>query len=76
MLQDRYGNTLTTQSSTARDAYVDGIDRFLFDAFFGDHRIVGHLRLSIPAPGAEFLVFAEPGFGERRNLLLSRIGTQ
>lgn len=29
MLQDRYGNTLTTQSSTARDAYVDGIDRFL-----------------------------------------------
>lgn len=29
MLQDRYGNTLTTRSTTARDAYVDGVDRFL-----------------------------------------------
>jgi tetratricopeptide (TPR) repeat protein len=29
MLNDRYGNTLSTGSSEARDAYVDGIDRFL-----------------------------------------------
>ncbi len=29
MLQDRYGNTLSTQSTAARDAYVDGVDRFL-----------------------------------------------
>lgn len=29
MLQDRYGNSLSTSSTTARDAYVDGTDRFL-----------------------------------------------
>lgn len=29
MLQDRYGNTLSTSSAAARDAYVDGVDRFL-----------------------------------------------
>ncbi|WPZ32272.1 tetratricopeptide repeat protein [Thalassobaculum sp. OXR-137] len=29
MLQDRYGNSLSTSSTAARDAYVDGIDRFL-----------------------------------------------
>lgn len=29
MLQDRYGNTLSTESTSARDAYVDGVDRFL-----------------------------------------------
>ncbi len=29
MLQDRYGNTLSTSSAVARDAYVDGVDRFL-----------------------------------------------
>ncbi len=29
MLNDRYGNALSTNSSMARDAYVDGIDRFL-----------------------------------------------
>lgn len=29
MLQDRYGNALSTTSAAARDAYVDGIDRFL-----------------------------------------------
>jgi len=29
MLQDRYGNTLTTASAAARDAYVAGVDRFL-----------------------------------------------
>lgn len=29
MLQDRYGNSLSTSSTTARDAYIDGIDRFL-----------------------------------------------
>jgi len=29
MLQDRYGNTLTTSSEAARDFYVDGVDRFL-----------------------------------------------
>ncbi|MDF1792184.1 MAG: tetratricopeptide repeat protein [Thalassobaculaceae bacterium] len=29
MLQDRYGNALSTASTTARDAYVDGLDRFL-----------------------------------------------
>ena len=29
MLQDRYGNTLTTSSSAARDAYVVGVDRLL-----------------------------------------------
>ena len=28
MLQDRYGNDLSTTSQQARDAYVDGIDRF------------------------------------------------
>ena len=28
MLQDRYGNNLSTQSDAARDAYVDGVDRF------------------------------------------------
>ena len=29
MLQDRYGNALATASATARDRYVDGVDRFL-----------------------------------------------
>lgn len=29
MLQDRYGNSLSTDSTAARDAYVDGLDRFL-----------------------------------------------
>ena len=29
MLIDRYGNALSTTSSAARDAYVDGVDRFL-----------------------------------------------
>ena len=29
MIQNRYGNTLSTGSSAARDAYVDGVDRFL-----------------------------------------------
>lgn len=29
MLQDRYGNALATTSTTARDRYVDGVDRFL-----------------------------------------------
>ena len=29
MLNDRYGNALSTKSSVARDAYVDGVDRFL-----------------------------------------------
>lgn len=29
MLQDRYGNDLSTESDAARDAYVDGVDRFL-----------------------------------------------
>ena len=28
MLKDRYGNDLSTTSQQARDAYVDGIDRF------------------------------------------------
>ncbi len=29
MLQDRYGNTLSTSSTAARDAYVAGVDRFI-----------------------------------------------
>ncbi len=29
MLQDRYGNTVSTGSPAARDAYVDGVDRFI-----------------------------------------------
>ena len=29
MLKDRYGNTLTTGSDAARDAYIDGVDTFL-----------------------------------------------
>lgn len=29
MLQDRYGNSLSTTSTAARDAYVEGVDRFL-----------------------------------------------
>ena len=29
MLQDRYGNTLSTASTAARDAYVEGVDRIL-----------------------------------------------
>jgi tetratricopeptide (TPR) repeat protein len=29
MLKDRYGNPLTTASDTARNAYVDGVDKFL-----------------------------------------------
>jgi len=29
MLQDRYGNALSTSSQAARDAYIDGIDRTL-----------------------------------------------
>jgi Tfp pilus assembly protein PilF len=29
MIKDRYENTLSTRSSAARDAYVDGVDRFL-----------------------------------------------
>jgi len=29
MLQDRYGNRVSTRSAAARDAYVEGVDRFL-----------------------------------------------
>ena len=29
MLEDQYGSTLSTTSTAARDAYVDGLDRFL-----------------------------------------------
>lgn len=29
MLKDRYGNDLTTSSTAARDAYIDGVDRLL-----------------------------------------------
>lgn len=29
MLEDRYGNTISTTSTAARDAYVDGVDRFI-----------------------------------------------
>lgn len=29
MLEDRYGNTLSTRSAEARDAYVEAVDRFL-----------------------------------------------
>jgi hypothetical protein len=29
MLEDRYGNALSTALPAARDAYVDGVDRFL-----------------------------------------------
>ena len=29
MLEDRYGNVLTTTSAAARDAYIEGVDRFL-----------------------------------------------
>lgn len=29
MLKDRYGNRVSTRSTAARDAYVDGVDRFL-----------------------------------------------
>ncbi|MBG02908.1 MAG: tetratricopeptide repeat protein 38 family protein [Rhodospirillaceae bacterium] len=29
MLKDRYGNSLTTESDAARDAYIDGVDKFL-----------------------------------------------
>lgn len=32
MLQDRYGNALSTTSAAARDAYVEGMDRFLSSA--------------------------------------------
>lgn len=32
MLQDRYGNTLSTTSTAARDAYIEGMDRFLSSA--------------------------------------------
>ena len=30
MLDDRYGNPITTTSDTARDAYIDGVDRFIY----------------------------------------------
>ena len=57
MLEDRYGNALTTQSQAARDAYVDGIDRFLAaqagaeDAFLAavaadDDFALGHAALA------------------------------
>jgi hypothetical protein len=29
MFEDRYGNALSTRSASAREAYVDGVDRFL-----------------------------------------------
>jgi len=29
MPEDRYGNSLATESDTARDAYIDGVDKFL-----------------------------------------------
>ena len=32
MLQDRYGNALSTTSAAARDAYVEAMDRFLSSA--------------------------------------------
>ncbi len=32
MLEDRYGNPLSTASTAARDAYVEGMDRFLSSA--------------------------------------------
>lgn len=45
MLQDRYGNALTTSSSAARDAYVAGVDRLLS----ADARIEDAFREAIAA---------------------------
>lgn len=45
MLQDRYGNRLTTTSSAARDAYVAGTDRLLS----ADARIENAFRAAIAA---------------------------
>jgi tetratricopeptide (TPR) repeat protein len=44
-LQDRYGNSLTTSSTAARDAYVDGVDRLLS----ADARIEETLRTAVAA---------------------------
>ena len=45
MLQDRYGNSLTTSSTAARDAYVTGVDRLLG----GDAKIEDAFRTAIAA---------------------------
>lgn len=45
MLQDRYGNPLTTSSTAARDAYVAGVDRLLG----GDANIEDAFRTAIAA---------------------------
>jgi len=45
MFQDRYGNSLTTSSAAARDAYVTGVDRLLG----GDAKIEDAFRAAIAA---------------------------
>lgn len=48
MLTDRYGNALTTASTEARDAYVEGVDRLLA----GDGDVEGPLTVAVTADPA------------------------
>jgi len=54
MLQDRYGNSLTTRSDAARDAYIDGVD-LLIAANFGAEEA---FRLAVEADDGFALGYA------------------
>ena len=46
MLEDRYGNGLTTASTKARDAYVEGVDRFLAAVEADESFALAHVGLA------------------------------
>jgi len=55
MLDDRYGNALTTSSPTARDAYVEGVDHILaatYGATQAFTRALARSRRMSPTPRA------------------------
>ena len=68
MLEDRYGNTLTTESDAARDAYIDGVDTFLS----GNARSEEAFRRAVEADPN--LAVAHVGIARYRILMADRPG--
>ncbi|RBW61128.1 tetratricopeptide repeat protein [Ruegeria sp. A3M17] len=77
MLEDRYGSPLTTTSQTARDAYVEGIDRFLgaFDDVEEAYRSAMQTDDSFAMPHvglARYLVTVGRGQDAKRQIALAK----
>ncbi|MEC7656801.1 MAG: tetratricopeptide repeat protein [Pseudomonadota bacterium] len=68
MLKDRYGNTLTTESDAARDAYIDGVDTFLS----GNAGSEEAFRRAVEAD--PYLAVAHVGIARYRVLMADRPG--